>query len=458
MRPSSGILTARLDLLEELLHLWEPIYPGLADFLQVLSGKSEGDLLEIGPFSGGLAKEMAKRGFRTAVLAQEEVLGVLKPYLEEVQRHVLLYRWQGGGLPFFDGCFDLIFCRGVFFFLNESFLKEVQRVLSPGGMALMGGGYGPFAPGEALKSIALRSKELNAALGKKPVSADEVRDLLDKAGVSTFRVIEEGGLWVLIEKKGGVEKGTSIKEALGLGPKEVISLVGGGGKTTLMFALAKELAREGKRVLATTTTKISEPSGDEVPMVLLCEDPERLLLKAEEELKEHPWLVLAKNRTQEGKLLGIEPDLIRRLSAKADYVIVEADGSKGRPIKVHGDAEPVVPDCTTLFIVLIGADGISKPLSPDWVFRYEKAREVLKIGEGEEMTPEVLIDLFSHKGGLLKGKPPQARTAVFINKAEGPLELGLARGLSQLLEKEGYRVILGRAFFNKAIVEVWGNT
>lgn len=455
MRPSSDTLTARLDLLEELFHLWEPIYPGLADFLQVLSGKSEGDLLEIGPFSGGLAKEMAKRGFRTAVLAQEEVLRVLKSYLEEVQRHVLLYQWQGGGLPFFDSCFDLIFCRGVFFFLNESFLREVERVLSPGGMALMGGGYGPFATEEALKSIALRSKELNAALGKRPVSADEVRDLLNKAGVSEFRVIEEGGLWVLMEKRGEVEKGTSIKEALGLGPREVISLVGGGGKTTLMFALAKELAREGKKVLVTTTTKIYEPSGHEAPRVLLCEDPERLIREAEKEWGGHPWLVLAKKRTEERKLLGIEPDLIRRLSAIADYVIVEADGSKGRPIKVHGEAEPVVPDCTTLFIVLIGADGISKPFSPDWVFRYEKAKEVLDIGDGEEMTPEVLIDLFFHKGGLLKGKPPQARTVVFINKVDGPSRLSLARGLSQLLEKEGYRVILGRAFFNRAVVEVW---
>lgn len=456
MKPSSGTLTARLDLLEELLYLWEPVYPSLANFLQTLSGKNEGDFLEIGPFSGGLAKHIAKRGFRTAVLAQEEVLGILKPYLKEMGRHVLLCRWQGEDLPFFDSCFDLVFCRGAFLFLNESFLREVERVLSPGGMALIGGGYGPFVPEEVLKSIALKSKEMNVVLGKRHVRTDEVKELLNRAGLSKSKVIEEGGLWILVEKEGGPEKRISIKEVLKLGLREVISLVGGGGKTTLMFALANELAREGRKVLVTTTTKIYEPSSYEVPKVLLGEDSERLLMEVKKELGKHRWLVLAKKRTEEGKLLGVEPDFVQKLSMIADYVIVEADGSKGRPIKVHGETEPVVPDCTTLFVILVGADGISKPFLPEWVFRYEKAKESLKIDEGKEMTPEVLLKLFVPEGGLLKGKPPQARTVVFINKVDGPLELSLARGLSQLLEKKGYKVILGRAFFKRTVVEVGG--
>ncbi len=60
-----------------------------------------------------------------------------------------------------------------------------------------------------------------------------------------------------------------LKEALGIKPGEVISLVGGGGKTTLMFALARELASSGKTVITTATTKILEPSSTETSLLLL---------------------------------------------------------------------------------------------------------------------------------------------------------------------------------------------
>ncbi len=65
-----------------------------------------------------------------------------------------------------------------------------------------------------------------------------------------------------------------LKGALDIKPKEVISLVGGGGKTTLMFALARELATINEFVLTTTTTKILEPSPSETPLLLLSTEDE----------------------------------------------------------------------------------------------------------------------------------------------------------------------------------------
>ena len=41
----------------------------------------------------------------------------------------------------------------------------------------------------------------------------------------------------------------------------IVSLVGGGGKTTLMYAMAAHCARKNWRVLVTTTTHIMQPSG-----------------------------------------------------------------------------------------------------------------------------------------------------------------------------------------------------
>ena len=52
----------------------------------------------------------------------------------------------------------------------------------------------------------------------------------------------------------------------------VISLVGAGGKTTLMFRLARELADTGERVLTTTTTRILRPTKEQSASVVVSHD------------------------------------------------------------------------------------------------------------------------------------------------------------------------------------------
>ena len=45
----------------------------------------------------------------------------------------------------------------------------------------------------------------------------------------------------------------------------VISLVGGGGKTTLLYALARWYSAQGQRVLVSTTTHIQRPDANYAP-------------------------------------------------------------------------------------------------------------------------------------------------------------------------------------------------
>ncbi len=73
----------------------------------------------------------------------------------------------------------------------------------------------------------------------------------------------------------------SFAEIVGIGPAGVISIVGGGGKTSLMFHLARQLAYSGKRVLTTTTTKILTPSAEQSETLLISQDPQIILRKAE---------------------------------------------------------------------------------------------------------------------------------------------------------------------------------
>ena len=51
------------------------------------------------------------------------------------------------------------------------------------------------------------------------------------------------------------------------------------------------------------------------------------------------------------------------LLSEADYVVVEADGAAGRPLKAHRPWEPVIPACSSMTVGVVGASGIGKPAS-----------------------------------------------------------------------------------------------
>ena len=105
----------------------------------------------------------------------------------------------------------------------------------------------------------------------------------------------------------------------------VTALIGGGGKTTAMYTLARELSPRGT-VLCCTTTRILPP--DHLPVLL---SPGEEAVSAA--LADHGCACLG-TPAENGKLSA--PELpMARLAALADYVLVEADGSRGLPVKAH---------------------------------------------------------------------------------------------------------------------------
>ena len=106
----------------------------------------------------------------------------------------------------------------------------------------------------------------------------------------------------------------TLKEALDIKPGEIISLVGGGGKTTLMFALARELASTGNGIITTTTTKILEPSLSETSLLLLETDESEMIRLILQNLDRYCHITIATNRLATGKLRGISPELVVKLA------------------------------------------------------------------------------------------------------------------------------------------------
>lgn len=191
----------------------------------------------------------------------------------------------------------------------------------------------------------------------------------------------------------------------------LVSITGGGGKTTLMCGLAERLARENS-VVATTTTKIEARQG----ALLLDRYDKKSLIEALETKK--PLLV--GRSVENDKLLGFnapEVDEIFR-DRRADFILVEADGAKRMPFKAYADYEPVVPSLSTLQIIIIGAEAFVLPASEEIFFRFELTRERWKTAEGERLPLDVIITILESKSEYLKNSPPQAKRLLLVNKCD----------------------------------------
>lgn len=218
------------------------------------------------------------------------------------------------------------------------------------------------------------------------------------------------------------EQPRTLIEALGLRAREVVSLVGAGGKTTLMFRLAKELLLAGKKVVTTTTTKILEPSSEETSCLFVDPDEEeskQFLLK---HIDSYRHITLAHTRLDSMKLKGISPDLVSILSnsPEIDMLIVEADGAAGRPVKAPREWEPVIPSSSTLVIGILGVDGVGKKLDEEDFFQAEQISKLTGVPMGEKMTCEAMAILMTHPQGIFKGTPVSSRRIAFINKVHIP--------------------------------------
>jgi probable selenium-dependent hydroxylase accessory protein YqeC len=242
----------------------------------------------------------------------------------------------------------------------------------------------------------------------------------------------------------------SLTEALGIEAREMISLVGAGGKTTLMFRLAKELSLSGKRLVTTTTTKILEPAPGETGSLFVDSDDERIKDFLRGHLGQYHHITIARERLESGKLRGISPNLVDELwlSKGFDAVIIEADGAAGRPVKAPREHEPVIPASTTLVVAVLGVDGLEMKLSEENVFQPERVSKITGVPMGGRLTDEAMAILVIHPEGIFKGAPSSVRVVVFLNKVDIPNGVAKAKSIAyKILDKNHQqieRIVLGQ--------------
>lgn len=221
----------------------------------------------------------------------------------------------------------------------------------------------------------------------------------------------------------------------------VVALVGAGGKTSLMAAMAAHAVRRGETVIRTTTTKLASDTrifGPDNPV--FWDEHGSSLPKIQARLARDRSLTLIRDReSSTGKLLGFAPESIELLASSglADRVFVEADGARGKAIKAPADHEPVIPHSTDLIIGIVGADALGVSMDNEHIFRPERLAALCDALPIEAVDADVLARLVAHPQGLFKNTPASpCRRLLFVNKMDtaGEAAWDLLRHARQLVK------------------------
>ncbi len=208
----------------------------------------------------------------------------------------------------------------------------------------------------------------------------------------------------------------SLYRCLGVEPPAVVSFYGAGGKTTLIKKLALEAEKTGKKVLLTTTTRVYPP--EDIP-IFLNRDLKAALQELKNFFQKGNTAVLGKSILEDGKVEGPAPGdielIVREIPA---IILVEADGSKGFPIKGYANHEPAVPARSDIIVPIIGADALGLPLNETSVHRPGHLAKTLDVEKNAIIDFKLIGITFQHMFALGLELAPRSQLKAIFNKAD----------------------------------------
>ena len=230
-----------------------------------------------------------------------------------------------------------------------------------------------------------------------------------------------------------------LSPLLGLADSQIITFIGGGGKTSLMNTLGKEFASHGYPTLLTTTTHIMRPDFLSDESYIENEDLGQLA-NIFTNLKKNtlplaalgiPEKVVNSNikwRSPSSDFCEKIAEFSKKFSTKNPYkffkILCEGDGSKRLPIKLPKDGEPVFFPKTDTVIGVIGLSCLGKPIK-ETLFRYELLPNLTSLDNyfikslqsADIVTTDFLYRLCLSEKGLRKNITSQ-KFCIIFNQAD----------------------------------------
>ncbi len=209
-----------------------------------------------------------------------------------------------------------------------------------------------------------------------------------------------------------------INKALRLGKTPKLALVGAGGKTSIMFQIARTFI--GK-VVVTTSTHLSVEQAHWGDFHYIPNSIEELRTF----LEETPEGIITLTGPIMGERVTGFPDEIlswlgKYCSNQSLPLLIEADGSRQRPLKAPASHEPAISTFVQEVVVMAGLSAIGKPLNLKWVHRPERFALMSGIDIGSLVTPMSIVNVLNHHDGGLKNIPDGARRIVFLSQVDTP--------------------------------------
>jgi molybdenum cofactor cytidylyltransferase len=231
----------------------------------------------------------------------------------------------------------------------------------------------------------------------------------------------------------------TLAQALRLDPAPFIAFVGAGGKTTAMFQLAKQL---DSPILITATSHLGVWQTRMADRHFTAETPGPL-----EEL-EHglKGITLVTGEIDGDRTKPINNSLMNWLKQFCGYhsipLLIEADGSRGRPLKAWAEHEPPIPPFVEIVVQVVGLRGLGNALNAENVHRPEIFSRLSGLGSGEPITPDSLVRVLTNSAGGLKNVPANARRVALLNQADTSELQSVAHSLTQALMPAYHSVII----------------
>ena len=192
-----------------------------------------------------------------------------------------------------------------------------------------------------------------------------------------------------------------------------VTITGSGGKTSLMEKLAHRLARQlDRRVIISTTTRLASPADHSY----LCD---HMVLDGDlSGLYSHPLAgeVVLFGMMESGKIASPGVEKLDALASRCDVLLLEGDGARHRPLKIHAERDPIIPAKTQLVIALMGLSAYGKPLDEDSCYLPDRYRE-LTGDRLHTIGAEMYRRLLDHPQGVFKGVAGQ-RVVLVLNQSD----------------------------------------
>ena len=232
-----------------------------------------------------------------------------------------------------------------------------------------------------------------------------------------------------------------LAHAFRINSGESLAFSGAGGKTTALFRLARQLEPP---VLVTTTTHLSSDQLAQADQTINLDesiDLEDLFSTLAAEV-----IVLIGNKDGDDRVKGLPEWQLNAVAEIAKRrkitLLIEADGSRQRPLKAPGGHEPVIPSFVDLMVVVAGLSALGKPLTEQWVHRVEQFADLSGLNEGERISTEAITRVLLDPSGGLKGIPIGARKMCLLNQADNPQLQSQANRIARSLIPEFEAVII----------------